>query len=195
MSLHLVTLCLALVADEPLSPQKAAAVTREQAKAQADVAAKYGNKKSSELTPDERRQMIKDQTAAEKQVLEKHGVDAKTWARESIKRDRAQLATAKAEEQKLAEKEQKDAEDAKKPKEQKPITVQKGFSDENPVTLEEKDAEEGKVAVEKGLPPGTDSDQEAAAEQDRLEGSGAADDGSKSAPKAAPKGKGGGRRK
>jgi hypothetical protein len=196
MSLALVTLCLALVADEPLTPEKSASIAREQAKAQAEVSAKYGNKKSSELSQDERRQMIKDQAAADRQVLEKNGVSAKEWARESMRKDREQFAQQKQLEKDQAEKE-KAAEAAKKAGKDAPkeVHVRKGFSDENPVTLEEKPGEEGKVAIEQGLPPGEGQDQDAAAEQDRLENSGSVDDAPKAAPKSTGKGGKGGRRR
>ncbi len=193
MSLHLVTLCLALVSDEPIPAEKAAVVTREQQKAQADVGAKYGNKKSSELSPDERRQMVKDQSAADKAVLDKNGVDAKQWARESMKKDRAGYAEQKALVKDLADKEKKAADEAAKngKKPARDIQVQKGFSDENPVTLEEKEVEGGAVAVEKGLPSETNQDQEAASEQDRLEkGAGASDDSPRAAPKSSKGGRG-----
>ncbi|MFZ5443435.1 MAG: hypothetical protein ACOZQL_25735 [Myxococcota bacterium] len=182
MSLSLVTLCLALVADEPMPVEKSAAITREQEKAQAEVSAKYGNKKSSELSQDERRQMIREQIEADKKVLDKYGVSAKDWARESIRKDRDQYASQKQAEKALAEKEKAQAEAAKKDPGAKEIQVQKGFSDENPVTVDEKAGEDGKVAVEQGLPPGANEDQDAASEQDRLEKSGPASD---DAPKAA----------
>ncbi len=191
MSLALVTLCLALVADEPLSAEQTAIIGHEQKQAQAEVHAKYGNKKSSELSADERRQMVKDQAAAEKQVLEKNGVSAKQWARESLQKDRAEFAQQKDLEKKLVEKDKQAAAAAQKKDESgKPVEVQRGFSEENPVTLDEKPAEEGKVAVEKQLPPDVGADQAAASEQDRLEKTGGADD----APKSAPKGKGGRRK-
>jgi hypothetical protein len=192
MSLALIALCLAFVADEPLSAEKTAVISREQEKAQAEVDAKYGNKKPTELSADERRQQAKDRAAAEQQVLDKNGVSAKEWARESLRKDREQFAQQKELKKQLIEKEKAAAEAIKKAQAQlKEVQVQKGFSDENPVTLEEKENEDGKVAVEKGLPGDLSQDEEAAREQDRLENGGASDD----APKAAPKTRGGGRRR
>lgn len=153
MSLSLVTLCLALVADEPIAPEKAAAVERAQAKAQAEVAAKYGNKKSSELTQDERRQMVKDQAEADKAVLEKLGVDPKQWARESMKRDRDQYAKNKALVKEQDEKEKAEEERKKADASKKDVEVQRGINEDNPVTLDEKAGAEGQVGVEQGLPP------------------------------------------
>lgn len=154
MSLSLLSLCLALVADEPIPAEKAAVIERAQAKAQAEVSAKYGHKKSSELSQDERRQMVKDQADAEKAVLEKHGVDGKQWARESLKRDRAQYAENQQRVKDLEAKEKADEEkrkaDANAPKE---IAVQRGITEDSPVTLDEKPYEVGKVPIEEGLPP------------------------------------------
>lgn len=154
MSLSLLSLCLALVADEPIPAEKAAVIERAQSKAQAEVSAKYGNKKSTELSQDERRQMVKDQAAAEKAVLEKHGVDAKQWARESLKRDRAQYADNQQRVKDLETKEKADEEkrkaEANAPKE---IDVQRGINDGSPVTLDDKPNEEGQVPIEQGLPP------------------------------------------
>ncbi|HEY0883192.1 MAG TPA: hypothetical protein VGD87_16770, partial [Archangium sp.] len=75
MSLSLVIVTIILSADE-VAPDKAAAIELEQQKAQSEVSAKYGNKKLSELSQDERRQMVRDSVEADKKVLEKNGVDA-----------------------------------------------------------------------------------------------------------------------
>lgn len=80
-----------------VSPQTAAKVTRERAKALEEVNQKYGNKKSSELSSDERRQMIRDQAEAVAKVLEKNGVDAKDFAHyeaRASKEDRAAAAAS-----------------------------------------------------------------------------------------------------
>jgi hypothetical protein len=154
MSLSLITLTLILAADDAIPPEKAAAIELQQQKAQAQVLEKYGNRKLSEMSQEERRQLAFDQAEAEKTVLDKNGVDSKAWARESIKKDRAELAKGKELVKQLAEKEkaeeeQKKAEAAKA----KEITVQRGINDATPVTLDEKPNETGKVAVEEGLPP------------------------------------------
>jgi hypothetical protein len=192
MSLPALLIALALTADDPISLEKSAQIELEQEKARDEVAKKYGNKKFSELSPEERKQMSKDQDAAAREVLEKAGVDPKQWARDSMKRDRAAYAQQKELLKDIKEKQKAGLEQAKKAKEQvKEVTVQRGISDENPVTIDEKEAEDGKIAVEQGLPPEVDSDQAAAQEQDRLENAGSASD---STPKAtgSSKGKGGG---
>lgn len=196
MSLPALVIALALTADDGISLETQAQIEREQEKAQAEVAKKYGNKKSSELSPDERRQMIKDQAEAERQVLEKAGVDPKQYARDSIKRSRSDYAKQKELVKELVEKEKAAAAEAlKKANEklkEKDIEVQRGISDENPVTVDEKENTDGKPAVEQGLPSDADSDQAAAQEQDRLENMGSAE----SAPKSTGKGgKSGGKKR
>ncbi len=192
MSITLLTLCLALAADEPIAPEKSAVIAREQRQAQAEVNAKYGNKKSSELSREERGQMTKDLANAEKAVLEKNGVDPKQWARDSLKKDRAtyeqgkQLVKDLEEKEKAAEAKKKaDAEGSKE------IEVQRGVSEQNPVTLDEKPNADGTVPVEKGLPPEAAQELEAAQGQ---EGASAAEEPRPAAKPARPTGKGSRRR-
>jgi hypothetical protein len=153
MSLSLVIVTLILSADE-VPPDKAAAIELQQQKAQAEVSAKYGNKKLSELSQDERRQMVRDSVEADKKVLEKNGVDAKDWQRQQMKKDRAEYAEGKQRVKDLAEKEK--AEEEKKKAEagkSDEVQIQRGITDSTPVTLDEKPNEGGKVPVEEGLPP------------------------------------------
>lgn len=188
-------LVLLLLAADPLPVEKSAAIERDQQKAQAEVAKKYGNKKPSELSSDERREMTRDLAEADQKVLDKHGVDPKAWARESIRKGRDEYAQQKDAVKKLDEKEKAEAEKkaAEAKKEPKEITIQKGFNDENPVVLEEKEG--GEVVVEKGLPPEAADESNALSEYERLEGMGAAPE--KPAEPAKPtkkSGKGGKRR-
>ncbi|MBL8914792.1 MAG: hypothetical protein JNM17_29065 [Archangium sp.] len=191
MSLPLLILSLALNADDGIPLQQQAQIESDQAKAQAEVAKKYGNRKSSEMSQDERRQMIKDQAAADKAVLEKAGVDPKQWAREQMKRSRSDYATAKEMGKEIAEKEKQAAADAAKKGsgdgKETEVQVQRGISDDNPVMIDEKPVEDGKPGVEQGI---SDADAAAAQEQDRLENSGAASDGPSSGG-SKPSGKGG----
>jgi hypothetical protein len=190
MSLPLISLCLALAVDEPLAPEKAAKIEREEQKAQAEVSAKYGNRKPTELSREERRALDKDLADASKAVLEKNGVDPKEWARDSLKKSRDDYARTKDLVKDLEEKEK--AEAAKKKAEAdapKEVEVQRGVSEENPVTLDEKPNEAGVVPVEKGLPP------EAQAEQNSLSGQEGASAPAEEAPAPKPaKGKGSRRR-
>src|SRR5262245_29293657 len=127
-------IALLLTADD-LTPDKAAKVQRDREKAMDAISKKYGNKKSSELSSDERREMIREQRAAENDVLEKNGVDPKEFARYEARMslsDRAATKQAKDDLDKKEEAEKKAAAD--KAKGDQPVQVQRGFSDSNPVT-------------------------------------------------------------
>ncbi|MBK7859538.1 MAG: hypothetical protein IPJ65_13160 [Archangiaceae bacterium] len=158
-------LLLALAADD-LTPEKAAKVQKDRDAAMAEVAKKYGNKKSSELSSDERREMIRDQREAESAVLEKNNVDGKELARYEAKMSLDDRAATRAERDRLDKKEQneKKAAEQKQQQAQQPqeVQVQRGFSDDHPVTLEEKPAAAGQPTVERGLPPEAVDDQNAA---------------------------------
>lgn len=162
--------------------ERLATIEREQAKETAAVQAKYGNKKSTELSRDERAQMIRDLNAAEAKVLDKYGMSQREWARAQINRTREQADAVKQASKDQEAREKAAAEQAAKAQkdEGREVVVQKGFSDESPVVLEEK---EGAVpVVEQGLPKDYENDQAAASEQDSLE---------KSADAPAPKATGG----
>jgi hypothetical protein len=160
-------LCALLLQLFAVSPAQVADIEHDQAKANAALQLKHGNMKPSELSLDERRALIREQAAAEKQILEKHGVSEKEWALGKQRQSRDERAQVKAAGEALKAKDQADAENAAKPKEERAVHVQKGFSDENPVVLEEK---EGTVAVERELPPDAKADLEAAAAADQAQG-------------------------
>jgi hypothetical protein len=144
---------------EPILPEQAAAIALDAREAQAEVSRKYGNKKPSELSNEERLQMIRDQAAAEQRVLDKHGVDRRTWARQQMAQSPKEVAAQQALEKQLAEKRQAEAkakEEAEKQGGEKEVQVQRGFSDANPVTMEELPSEG--VPVEQGLPPDAAAD-------------------------------------
>lgn len=151
---------------DPIPAEEAAAISLDTKEAQAEVAKKYGDKKPNELSNAERSQMIKDQAAAENKVLEKHGVDAHTWARQQMAKSPKEVAAQKDLEKQLAEKREADAKAAAKDKDKGPkeISVQRGISDANPVTMEE--AESAGPTVEQGLPAEAADDQSAAAGQE-----------------------------
>lgn len=186
MNVASAALVVLLLGADPVPPDQAAAIALDQKAAQAEVQKKYGNKPASELTNAERAQMIRDQAAAEQKVLEKHGVDAKTWAREQMERSPQQAAAAKAREQALADQRQKEAEAKAKAGDQE-VQVQRGFSDANPVTLEEKKADG--VSVEEGLPSDAAADQAEATGDSSADLAGAPDVSEKPAPAKASKGK------
>lgn len=153
-------LLLSVLAIDDLTPEKAAAVQRDREKAMADVAKKFGNKKSSELSPGERREMIHDQRAAESVVLEKHRVDAKELARYEAKMNLTDRAATKQEKERLEKKEANEKAAAEKSDVPQEVQIQRGFSDDHPVVLEEKAGDS--VVVEKSLPPDAIDDQNAA---------------------------------
>src|SRR5438132_8946543 len=106
-------LVLTLLAADDLTPAKAAQVQHDRDQAYADIDKKHGNKKSSELSSDERREIIKEQREAESRVLDKNGVDGKEMARyearmsmsdrDATKSERAKIDKKDADEKKAAE--------------------------------------------------------------------------------------------
>ncbi|MER2564799.1 MAG: hypothetical protein ABTQ32_29000 [Myxococcaceae bacterium] len=161
-------LSLTLAADE-FDAERAASIEREQAKEAAAVTAKYGNRKSTELSRDERSEMIREQAAAQQKVLDKYGVSPKEWARAQMNRSREQAdqvrqATRALEAKEKAAAEKAQAEKTGGPKE---IVIQRGISEDQPVTLEE--SENATPVVEQGLPKDFENDQNAASESDAVE--------------------------
>lgn len=134
-----------------LTPEQIARIQRDEKAAEAKVRAAHGNKKSSELSAAERRQMIQEQQDAIQEVMDKHGVSRKDYARQTARMGPKQNAEVSAAEKSLEAKDKaaKGTEEGSGE-----IQIQNGFSDENPVTLEE---EEGAPpTVEEGLPAGED---------------------------------------
>lgn len=138
-----------LVLAEDLTPEQLARIRRDEKAAEARVNAAHGNKKPSEMTNAERRQMIREQQDAIQEVMDKNGVSRKDYARQTARMGPKQNAEVEAAEKELEAKEKAAAAKAQEPGE---IQIQQGFSDENPVTLEE---QEGSLpTVEHGLPSG-----------------------------------------
>jgi hypothetical protein len=163
--MSLVAVAALLLAD--LSPEQLAKVQHDRDKAMADVSKKYGDKKPSELSQDERRDMIKDQREAESRVLDENGVDPKEVARYEARLSLDDRAATKAAKQKIEEKEKRDAEEKEKKSKEGSgeIPIQRGFNDNNPVVLEEKQGN-GAPVVEKGLPTEAQDDLNAAQQGD-----------------------------
>ncbi len=195
MSLSLVTtLSLSLVAGQ-LSVEQTANISRENDKAQAEVSKKYGNRKLTEMSPDERRSMMRDQAAAERKVLDQNGVSAAEWAKASEKVGRGDLAKRQELKQALIEKEKAEAEaKAKAAAGEKDIEVQRGISEENPVTLDEKKNEDGTVTVEKSIPTDAANDMREAEGGDGPQVGTGGDDAPEAKPSKPSKSKGGRRR-
>ncbi|WNG46369.1 hypothetical protein F0U60_21305 [Archangium minus] len=130
---------------EELTSEQLARIRRDEKAAEAKVNAAHGNKKPSELSNAERRQIIREQQEAIQEVMEKNGVSRKDYARQMARMGPKQNAEVEAAEKALEEKAA-----ASKSQESGEIQVQQGFSEENPVTLEE---QAGSLpAVEHGLP-------------------------------------------
>ncbi len=151
-------------ADDVLNPEKAAKIDRDTDKALKEVDKKYGNKKPSELTSDERKAVIQERAAAERAVLDKHNVDPKTFTNYSARQTREERAATKQAGQALEAQEKAAEADKAKEKEKaggpKEITIQRGGGDNNPIIMEEKEG--APPIVEKGLPQDAQDDQNAA---------------------------------
>lgn len=134
-----------------LNPKSVAKIQREQKKATEEVAKAHGDRKPSEMSTAERKQVIREQAEAERRVLEKNGVEPKDLARYTARMSRAereQLEAASAD----LEREEADAAKAKAAKADSAgqVQVQRGFSDARPVELEAKEG--APPVVEHGLP-------------------------------------------
>ena len=147
----LVTCLLALaLSAEPLDTNKAAAIEYEQAKGQAEVDKKFGNRTPDQMSNQERKEYIKAVADSDQAALDKGGVSAKEFANFTQTQGREEQAQRKQAVKDLAN---KDAAEAAKANEKAPqeVVVQRGISDGAPVTLEEKPG--AAPAVEHGLPP------------------------------------------
>ncbi|PTL76083.1 hypothetical protein [Vitiosangium sp. GDMCC 1.1324] len=155
LSALLLSSCLTLpglVLAGDLTPEQIARIRREEKAAAEKVNAAHGNKKSSELSAAERRQMIREQQEAIQEVMDKNGVSRKDYARQTARMGPEQNAQVEAADKALEAKEK--AAQAAKSQEQGAgeIQVQNGFNDENPVTVEGQ--ENGLPVVEHGIPAG-----------------------------------------
>lgn len=168
-----------------LTPEKAAEIQRDQDKAMAKIDAKFGNKKPSELTPDEKREIVKARADAEKESLDKAGVSAKEWARYTGTMDRAETKEMK-DAQKAIEKREEDLAAQKKAEGNGPqeIPIQRGFSDDDPVVMMEKE----------GAAPRVDGNIPLSEQDDAQQGSEAAEKETELTPAKGGKKKGGRRR-
>ncbi|HEX5747815.1 MAG TPA: hypothetical protein VFZ09_16340 [Archangium sp.] len=148
-----------LVLAEDLTPEQLARIRRAEKAAVDKVNATHGNKKSSELSNEERRQIIREQQEASRKVMEENGVSPKDYARQSAKmgpKQNEQVAAA----EKALEAQEKAAGAAKPSADKEPgeIQVQEGFSEDNPVMMEEQEG--APPVVEHGLPAGEEGPSE-----------------------------------
>ncbi|AGC46440.1 hypothetical protein MYSTI_05153 [Myxococcus stipitatus DSM 14675] len=137
-----------------LTPEKVEHIRRDEATALQKVDDEFGNRKSSEMSNEERGQAIRKTSAATAAVLEKHGVTAKEYERFTARMGQEGNERAKAEGQRLDEQAKtakaQHAAAAAKAAEEKEVSIQQGFDDENPVELESLDGDA--PVVEIGIP-------------------------------------------
>jgi hypothetical protein len=141
------------LAQEALTPEKLALIHRDEQAALERVNEAYGKRKPSEMTPEERRQSIRDQQNAVAAVLEKHAVPDKQYARHVARMSLDERAAVQDALKKL-EAEAKAARETAQPPPLQPedIPIQNGISEENPVELEA--VAGAPPVVEQGLPAG-----------------------------------------
>lgn len=150
-----------------LSPDEVAELRHKQKKAEAEVDKKHGNKKPSDMTENERRQVDNEKMAARAAVLEKEGVSSKEFDRAQLRQNKADRAQT---DEKVKALEKKDAEAAAAAKakaeadqQQGEVRIQRGFNEERPVELEN---QSGEPTVEKGIPEDVQRDIDEAKLQD-----------------------------
>ena len=133
--LLLASMLAALLAHaEDMPPEKRAALAHDQQKASDAVDKKYGNKKPSELSADERKSMMKEKAGAQREVLEKAGVDPKEFARSGSKLGREEKASTDAAGKALDAKDAAAAKEAGAPKAagKKEIVIEKNGKTADP---------------------------------------------------------------
>jgi hypothetical protein len=101
-ALVVLALAAASALADPPSPAEMAKIQHDVAKAQKEVDKKYEGR---DLSPEEKKQQIKDRAAAENGVLDKAGVDRKDYARASAKMSKEDRAALANENEKLEKKE------------------------------------------------------------------------------------------
>jgi hypothetical protein len=140
------------LAQEALTPEQLALIRRDEKAALQRVSEAYGQRKPSEMTPEERRQVIRDQQSAVAAVLEKHAVSDKQYARQ-VARLSVEERNAVQEAARQLEAQDKAAREAQsQPPQPEEIPIQNGITEQNPVELEA--VAGAPPVVEQGLPPG-----------------------------------------
>ncbi|RKG57442.1 hypothetical protein D7X30_18145 [Corallococcus sp. AB011P] len=142
----------ALAEEEGLTPEKVAAIQRDEAAAQAKVNEEFGNRKPSEMSNAERGQSIRAQQKEGAKVMEKHGVSAKEFATFTARMTPEDNQRVANEAKRLDDKAKAEKEaEAKKRKGDGEVHIQQGFSDSDPVELESADGAEPSVDVDGSL--------------------------------------------
>lgn len=142
-----------------LDPQKAAQIQLDRDRALGQVKQKYGSKKLSEMSNDEKKALARDTADAEQKALDKNGVSAKEWSRYEATMNRSERAATEKAKEDLLKKEEAEKKAAEKKKaeaaaeqQNKEIPVQQGFSDEQPTVMEE--SKDAPPIIERGKPEG-----------------------------------------
>ncbi|NRD63580.1 hypothetical protein HRD49_17655 [Corallococcus exiguus] len=142
----------ALAEEEGLTPEKVAAIQRDEFAAQAKVNEEHGNRKPSEMSNAERGQAIRDQQKESAKVMEKHGVSAKEFASFTARMKPEDNQRVANEAKRLDDKAKAEKEaEAKKRKGDGEVHIQQGFSDSDPVEMESADGAEPSVDVDGSL--------------------------------------------
>ncbi|SEM10694.1 hypothetical protein SAMN05444354_111185 [Stigmatella aurantiaca] len=140
------------LAQEALTPEKLALIRRDEKAALERVSEAYGKRKPSEMTSEERRQVIQDQQNAVAAVLEKHDVSDKQYARQVARLSLEERAAVQEAAKQLEAQEKAAREAQNQPLQPEEIPIQNGITEENPVELES--VAGAPPVVEQGLPPG-----------------------------------------
>jgi len=147
---------------EDLTPETAAQIRRDQKKADERILKAHGNKKPQEMSKEERQDYFRERAEAHREVLGKHGVEDKDFARHEARMNKDERAETAEAEARLSAKEQADAakkaEEEDKAKEKaaksKEPVIQRGFDEAHPEKLDGEGLEGSEpVPVEQGLPP------------------------------------------
>jgi hypothetical protein len=151
LPLALLLLCHppALAAESELSPEAVARIQRDEKAALARVEAAYGNRPPSQLSQEERRQVVREQQAALEEVYARHQVSSKAFARHTARLGREEREQVDAAHRELEERERTARQAPPEAPEQEP-TIQRGISESSPVELEV--APDAPPVVEQGLP-------------------------------------------
>ncbi|XXF80572.1 hypothetical protein P2318_12725 [Myxococcaceae bacterium GXIMD 01537] len=119
------------MADDEFDPEKLARIRREEEAELAKVDKAHDNKKLSEMDNAERRQVIEEKQAASAGVLEKNGMSAKDYARQTARMgpEGNKAVDAAMQRQAAEEKARADAEAKKQAEQQQEVTIQHGLAE------------------------------------------------------------------
>jgi len=136
----------AFAAEPELTPERLAAIQHDEEKALARIQKEHGDKQPAQMSSDERREVIREEQAAKREVLAKHEVDAKAYVVRSSKLSREEQAQVAQARQALEEKDEAEAREqaAKAPPPPEPpanqeVIIRKGLGEEDPVDVLDSD--------------------------------------------------------